>query len=398
MLLLFVGDKDQLPSVGAGAVLHDLLRSPRVPRVELETVFRLESDAGAIALNAQRINSGVVPLKLERGQALKEKLKGEKRPAGCVFIPRKTEATAAQMIGQRTNGVLGWLEDVGYDLRTEVQVLSPIKGGPAGTKSLNRMLQLALNPRAAAAAATATNGGAAAADAADAAAAGVAGPSLTSSGGAANSAAEGELGVWLGDTVVQLTNDYEKKVFNGDVGRVVSVFREGSAPRFRVEFETVGDIVGDGELGGERDSDAPPPVVDYSKANLGKDVALSYAMTVRIRDASRTQGGASPIAAPHRSPPLLPPLQVHKAQGSEYPVVVLPVLPQHGAMLYRNLLYTAVSRARASSSSSATSARSRRRWARTRCSAARRSSPTASPTTASRRRPPSICSIFSVTV
>ena len=301
--LLFVGDKDQLPSVGAGAVLHDLLRSPRVPRVELETVFRLESDAGAIALNAQRINSGVVPLKLERGQALKEKLKGEKRPAGCVFIPRKTEATAAQMIGQRTNGVLGWLEDVGYDLRTEVQVLSPIKGGPAGTKSLNRMLQLTLNPRAAAAAATATNGGAAAADAADAAAAGVAGPSLTSSGGAANSAAEGELGVWLGDTVVQLTNDYEKKVFNGDVGRVVSVFREGSAPRFRVEFETVGDIVGDGELGGERDSDAPPPVVDYSKANLGKDVALSYAMTVRIRTRFGRRARPRPIiAASHRSP------------------------------------------------------------------------------------------------
>jgi DNA replication protein DnaC len=299
--LLFVGDKDQLPSVGAGAVLHDLLRSPRVPRVELETVFRLESDAGAIALNAQRINSGVVPLKLERGQALKEKLKGEKRPAGCVFIPRKTEATAAQMIGQRTNGVLGWLEAVGYDLRTEVQVLSPIKGGPAGTKSLNRMLQLTLNPRAAAAAATAT-GGAAAADAADAAAAGVAGPSLTSSGGAANSAAEGELGVWLGDTVVQLTNDYEKKVFNGDVGRVVSVFREGSAPRFRVEFETVGDIVGDGEMGGERDSDAPPPVVDYSKANLGKDVALSYAMTVRNGTRLGRRAAPRPIAAPHRSP------------------------------------------------------------------------------------------------
>ena len=151
--------------------------------------------------------------------------------------------------------------------------------------------------------------------------------------------------MWLGDTVVQLTNDYEKKVFNGDVGRVVSVFREGSAPRFRVEFETVGDIVGDGELGGERDSDAPPPVVDYSKANLGKDVALSYAMTVRIRT-RLGQGGASPNRSPPPLTPLLPPLQVHKAQGSEYPVVVLPVLPQHGAMLYRNLLYTAVSRAR----------------------------------------------------
>ena len=394
--LLFVGDKDQLPSVGAGAVLHDLLRSPRVPRVELETVFRLESDAGAIALNAQRINSGVVPLKLERGQALKEKLKGEKRPAGCVFIPRKTEATAAQMIGQRTNGVLGWLEDVGYDLRTEVQVLSPIKGGPAGTKSLNRMLQLTLNQRAAAAAATATNGGAAAADAADAAAAGVAGPSLTSSGGAANSAAEGELGVWLGDTVVQLTNDYEKKVFNGDVGRVVSVFREGTAPRFRVEFETVGDIVGDGEMGGERDSDAPPPVVDYSKANLGKDVALSYAMTVRIRTRLGRRAAPRPIAAPHRSPRSARHCRCTRRRAPSTPSSCSPC-SRSTARCSTATCCTPPSRARgASSSSSATSARSRRRWARTRCSAARRSSPTASPTTASRRRPPSICSIISV--
>ena len=395
--LLFVGDKDQLPSVGAGAVLHDLLRSPRVPRVELETVFRLESDAGAIALNAQRINSGVVPLKLERGQALKEKLKGEKRPAGCVFIPRKTEATAAQMIGQRTNGVLGWLEDVGYDLRTEVQVLSPIKGGPAGTKSLNRMLQLTLNQRAAAAAATATNGGAAAADAADAAAAGVAGPSLTSSGGAANSAAEGELGVWLGDTVVQLTNDYEKKVFNGDVGRVVNVFREGSAPRFRVEFETVGDIVGDGELGGERDSDAPPPVVDYSKANLGKDVALSYAMTVRNGTRLGRRAAPRPIAAPHRSPRRSSRhCRCTRRRAPSTPSSCSPC-SRSTARCSTATCCTPPSRARgASSSSSATSARSRRRWARTRCSGARRSSPTASPTTASRRRPPSICSIFSV--
>ena len=389
--LLFVGDKDQLPSVGAGAVLHDLLRSPRVPRVELETVFRLESDAGAIALNAQRINSGVVPLKLERGQALKEKLKGEKRPAGCVFIPRKTETTAAQMIGQRTNGVLGWLEDVGYDLRTEVQVLSPIKGGPAGTKSLNRMLQIPLNPRAAAAAAT--TGRAAAADAADAAAAGVAGPSLTSSGGAANSAAEGELGVWLGDTVVQLTNDYEKKVFNGDVGRVVSVFREGSAPRFRVEFETVGDIVGDGELGGERDSDAPPPVVDYSKANLGKDVALSYAMTVR-NGTCLGRRAARPIAAPRRSPRSARHCRCTRRRAPSTPSSCSPC-SRSTARCSTATCCTPPSRARgASSSSSATSARSRRRWARTRCSGARRSSPTASPTTASRRRPPSICSIL----
>ena len=131
------------------------------------------------------------------------------------------------------------------------------------------MLQLTLN-RAAAAAATATNGGVAAADAADAAAAG-AGPSLTSSGGAANSAAEGGLGVWLGDTVVQLTNDYEKKVFNGDVGRVVSVFREGR--RRGSAWSSRPSATSSATASGKRESDAPPPVVDY-RGNLGKDGAL----------------------------------------------------------------------------------------------------------------------------
>ena len=344
--LLFVGDKDQLPSVGAGAVLHDLLRSPRVPRVELETVFRLESDAGAIALNAQRINSGVVPLKLERGQALKEKLKGEKRPAGCVFIPRKTEATAAQMIGQRTNGVLGWLEAVGYDLRTEVQVLSPIKGGPAGTKSLNRMLQLTLNPRAAAAAATATNGGPP--PPTPPTPPPPASPARRSRPPAAPptarrraSSACGSATPWYSSqtTTRRRCSTATSAASSASSARVGAAVPGGVRDRRRHRRRRR-----DGRREGQRRASAGGRLLEGEpRQGCGALVRDDGAQ----RDASRTQGGASPN---HRGPapltPLLPPLQVHKAQGSEYPVVVLPVLPQHGAMLYRNLLYTAVSRAR----------------------------------------------------
>ena len=106
--------------------------------------------------------------------------------------------------------------------------------------------------------------------------------------------------------MIQLTNDYEMQVFNGDVGRVTRVWQEGKALRFTVSF-TVRASVG---------RDSAEMVVEYTRSALGKDIALSYALTV------------------------------HKAQGSEYQVVVMPILPQHALMLNRNLLYTGLSRAR----------------------------------------------------
>ena len=114
-----------------------------------------------------------------------------------------------------------------------------------------------------------------------------------------------------GDSVIQLRNDYENEVFNGDVGRVSApAWRDGRVQKFKV---TYGGFEGGGGAASGR---GPTRVVEYTRAALGKDVALSYALTV------------------------------HKAQGSEYPVVVMPVLPQHGNMLYRNLLYTGFSRAK----------------------------------------------------
>ena len=212
------------------------------------------------------------------------------------------------MIGQRTNGVLGWLEDVGYDLRTEVQVLSPIKGGPAGTKSLNRMLQLTLNPRAAAAAATATNGGAAAADAADAAAAGVAGPcspppAAPPTARRRASSACGSATPWpahkrLREEGVQRRRRPRRQRLPRGVGAAVPGGvrdrrrhrrRRGAGRRERQRRAAAGGRLLEGE----------------PRQGCGALVRDDGAHS----DASRTQGGASPHRSPAPLTPLLPPLR-----------------------------------------------------------------------------------------
>ena len=128
--------------------------------------------------------------------------------------------------------------------------------------------------------------------------------------------------------MIQLTNDYSRQVFNGDIGRVTAVWREGRTLRFSVAFSGRAGASGGAASGGAASGGAAAggaaaggavageAEVEYTRSALDKDVALSYALTV------------------------------HKAQGSEYPVVVMPVLPAHAAMLGRNLLYTGLSRAK----------------------------------------------------
>ena len=311
--ILIVGDDDQLPSVGPGAVLHDLLRCSRVPRVELREIFR-QDPSGDIALNAQQINSGTVPqhmrvfdsvAALERAAASTNALR--QKPAGCVLISAFTEQTAAEAI---CGGVLSWLERGGYDLSDDVQVLTPLKRGAAGTFALNHHLQERLNPEVAAAKATAEP---------------------NSRGDLQPGAPVGrrDPGTFesvprVGDTMIQLTNDYTQQVFNGDIGHVTRVWKEGNRLRFSVAFSvrTAGAPGGAASTsrlrrtGATRGVTEPQLLVEYTRSALGRDVALSYALTV------------------------------HKAQGSEYPVVVMPILPQHSSMLYRNLLYTGLSRAK----------------------------------------------------
>ena len=263
--------------------------------------------------------------------------------------------------------VLDWLEAGGYQLREEVQVLTPMKRGLSGTFELNRRLKERLNPLVAAevaaspASAEAIGSASYADDYADersrramqksewfananarvaqeraaqkgrrrrdppaASDAGGGASAVADRGGARAAAgsaveppaerADAEAFPRAGDSMIQLTNDYATQVFNGDVGRVTRVWSEGKAWRFSVSFQ-----VADGRGGGGVAPGRARPrelIVDYTRSSLGKDITLSYALTV------------------------------HKAQGSEYPVVIMPLLPSHSKMLYRNLLYTGLSRAK----------------------------------------------------
>jgi exodeoxyribonuclease V alpha subunit len=239
--LLVVGDVDQLPSVGPGQVLADLIGSGALPVVRLTEVFR-QAAQSRIVVNAHRINRGQMP-ELERVAP----------ESDFHFVPADDPETAVERIVELVKVRIP--RRYGLDPVRDIQVLCPMQRGGVGARSLNIELQAALNP---------------------------AGERKVERFG------------WTfapGDKVMQLDNDYEKEVFNGDVGFVEGVDLETSelAARFDGRLVTYGF--------GELDSLAP-----------------AYAVTI------------------------------HKSQGSEYPAVVIPVLTQHYTMLQRNLLYTGVTR------------------------------------------------------
>jgi exodeoxyribonuclease V alpha subunit len=238
--LVLVGDVDQLPSVGPGAVLADVIASDRVPTVRLTEIFRQESGS-LIVRNAHRIRAGEPP-----------EIPGRGERADFVLIERDApEAildTLRLLLGRRLP------EALGADPRTDIQVLVPMNRGSLGTAALNAELQQLLNP---------------------------------------DGAPIGSSGLRVGDKVMQVRNNYELDVFNGDIGRIEAL--DDASGRVRVRFE---------------DRSAT-----YTRADLDQLVP-AYACTV------------------------------HKSQGSEYPVVVFVLHPQHHVMLQRNLLYTAVTRAK----------------------------------------------------
>lgn len=242
--VVLVGDADQLPSVGPGAVLLDLIQSRAVPVVRLETIFRQQGQSG-IVLNSHRILSGESP-------------SGADSPEGDFFIvPCTNPERAAELIGELVATRIP--QRFALNSKNDVQVLSPMHRGAAGTIALNQMLQSLLNP-----------------------------------GGEALSTEEGAFRV--GDKVMQLSNDYDKEIFNGDVGEVFQIQREPLSLVVRYESED-----------GSR-------LVTYEQGELNS-LSLAYATSI------------------------------HKSQGSEYPAVVIPLLTTHFVMLSRNLLYTAVTRA-----------------------------------------------------
>ena len=247
--LLLVGDPDQLPSVGAGDVLADLLAAGQFPVTRLERIFRQGAGSG-IAANARRINAGEMPL---FGRAA-----GTTGTTGdCFLIPAETPAEAAQHVTDLVARRLPARYGFGHG---EIQVLAPMHRGEAGVGALNALLQERLNP----------------------ARDGV--PELRG----------GERTYRPGDRVLQLKNDYDLEVFNGDLGTVAAV-----------------------------------DPVEQALA-----LALDDGREVRYP-------GASLFALTHAYA-----MSVHKAQGAEFPAVVLPLLTSHAAVLGRTLLYTAVTRAR----------------------------------------------------
>lgn len=240
--LIFVGDVDQLPSVGAGSVLKDMIRSGKMPVVRLENVFR-QAEISPIVRNAHKINRGQMPDFIEglNSEFSLNEFKNEQQAAD--FVAR----VYAEIISDG-------------DWR-KVQVISPMHKNPCGVQNLNKLLQQYINPAAA---------------------------------GKAEVNIPGNV-LRVGDKVMQIRNNYEKDVFNGDIGRVVKI--EGKNITVMFPERPEGDYV------------------TYAQGDL-EELQLAYAMSV------------------------------HKSQGSEYPCVILLMVPSHYIMLQRNLLYTAVTRAK----------------------------------------------------
>lgn len=242
--LLLVGDADQLPPVGPGAVLRDVIASERVPTVRLRDIYRQAAES-LIVRNAHRVNEGQMPTA--------PRVAGGGDLGGADFFlvqepdPDRAREIVLRLVTERIPARFG------LDPLRDIQVLVPMHRGRCGVSRLNAALQDALNP--------------------------------------ARDPARPEAPVLRrGDRVMQLRNDYDRDVFNGDIGSVEAVAAESVAVTF------------DGRT------------IAYDRAALA-DLTLAYATSV------------------------------HKSQGSEYPAVVTVLLPEHRIMLQRNLLYTALTRA-----------------------------------------------------
>lgn len=285
MRLILIGDINQLPSVGPGTVLKDIIDSGVFPVVRLTKIFRQAAESHIIT-NAHRINDGLFPVI------------DDSDPKNDFFLDmmdKKGEKLEASEIAERTaQAIIKLLTDtipnIYHIQPKDIQILAPMRNGSAGTIALNKLAQEALNPE---------------------------GPTIAFEG----------YSYRKGDRVIQTKNDYEKGVFNGDIGYIVAVNTEKEL--LKVEFldtdkqETDStfwldywDMDEDEEEESEGlDSHGPNPYVTYSRNDL-ENLDPAYAITI------------------------------HKSQGSEFPAVIMPFLNSHFVMLERNLLYTGVTRAR----------------------------------------------------
>jgi len=241
--LLLVGDVDQLPSVGPGNVLKDIIASGCVETVILTEIFR-QAQESLIIVNAHRVNRGEFPqLKPQQGQR-----------SDFYYIEKNTPEEVLSVIkelcGKRLPNAFH------FSPLDDIQVMTPMHRGTVGVSNLNAELQRMLNPE---------------------------GKVITRGGRLFRA----------NDKVMQTKNNYEKDVFNGDIGRIVSI--DFDEQQVQVKFDD--------------------RLVNYELSDLD-DLVLAYAISI------------------------------HKSQGAEYPAVVVPLLSQHYIMLQRNLLYTAITRAK----------------------------------------------------
>jgi exodeoxyribonuclease V alpha subunit len=239
---ILVGDVNQLPSVGAGNILKDMIASGAVPVVELNEIFR-QAKESLIIVNAHKINNGVLP-SLE--------LSGPKDD--FYFIEQEDPGRVLSIILELTKDRIP--TRFGLDPVDDIQVLTPMHKGTVGAGNLNVELQKALNP-------------------------------------GEDGLVRGNKNFRVNDKVMQIKNNYDKEVFNGDIGRITSIDQENH--EVKISFDG-------------RD-------VPYDYTDLD-EIVLAYAVSV------------------------------HKSQGSEYPAVIVPILTQHYILLQRNLIYTAVTRGR----------------------------------------------------
>jgi exodeoxyribonuclease V alpha subunit len=252
--LLLVGDCDQLPSVGPGNILGDLIASAKIPVIQLTQVFR-QAQSSDIIRHAHAINAGKIP------QVAVVSAEAE---SDCLWLGAKEPEQGVQALQEL---IRDFVPSLGFDPVQDVQVLAPMIRGTVGTRNLNRVIQELLNP-----------------------------PSPEKP-----EISQGSQTLRVGDRMIQLVNDYDREVFNGDLGVIRQIDKE--LQEMTVEFRG----------GGPTGQDLRAVKYDFADLN---EVSLAWAISV------------------------------HKSQGSEYPVVLLPLYPQHFMLLTRNLFYTALTRAK----------------------------------------------------
>ena len=240
---ILVGDVNQLPSVGAGNVLNDIIASGAMPVVALDKIFR-QARSSQIIVNAHKINEGRLPSL--------NSVTPDDPPSDFYFIEQEDPEKVLNLILELNKNRIP--QRFGFDPVNDIQVLTPMHRGIVGAGNMNQKLQEALNP-------------------------------------GQEGIARGDRTFRVNDKVMQIRNNYDKEVFNGDIGRIAAIHWEDKAVMINFDGRQV----------------------DYGFSDLD-EIVPAYAVSV------------------------------HKSQGSEYPAVIVPIVTQHYILLQRNLIYTAVTR------------------------------------------------------